>query len=67
MQIGRKISKASGVSGKGVRATLANLVREFVLKICATPARNVGAGEQRFGAGLIWYEKDDMWKEPSTA
>jgi hypothetical protein len=61
------ISKAIGASGKGVKATLANLVKEFVLKICATPARNVASGEQRFGAGLIWYEKGEMWKEPSKA
>ena len=58
------ISAETGIDRITVKSTLAYLVTEYILKICATPIRDVDREPlARDNATLIWYEKGKMWTD----
>jgi hypothetical protein len=57
-------STDTGIDRIKVKSTLEYLVSECVLKICATPVRDVDREPLvRDNATLIWYEKGKMWTD----
>jgi hypothetical protein len=58
-----EIAIAAGVDAAEAKNVLSHLVNEFFLKLCATPARNVGEGGARSGLTRAWFEKGQLGKD----
>ena len=65
-QLDAEIAAKVGLPVLHVREKLRELVSESFLKVCATPAINIAAGDVPLSEHKMWYEKGLRWGQLSN-